>query len=545
MKLGIRSKSILFLCSLCLCVSAVNLSCGSKPTDMRALVPSDTLVYLETNDLGAALQPIVDSKPFNEVAKSKPDLSAIKGVQLAVAITGFETSEEKLTDENSVGRIQPHFVAIADTHAWNWQAVRFAEQKLGAFVAEVYDSEPTLEKSDKNGGKYFVWTAKDGRKAYALVIDSLIYFGNDESAIDKCLAVRRGEADNISKTGKVPAADPATLASGYVSTDGIAQIANIIGLKFASDASEDSEVQRAVADILPQLLRNSVTEIKWTSSRGEYGIEDKYLVTMPPEVANVFNETLAPGDNNQITQEVDTTLIAELPPNAASVTRYNLKNPQIAWRSILLVAQKQSDTVAGKMIAEFAAALFEPYGIRDPELFTSAVGGEHDMGRNILTAKLDPDGEEPVVIATRGNDLQILKSLELELKPPKTVIEGGTNLWSTPDGDLQLVFDGNGAGIGSKKNLAACLFWTQHNPYELNYEPFRQLALSTAPITTVTQDGESAAQIVDMLAEKKSDNAKIIRNAITETRFTKNGIERRTVSDFGFIGWIIAQLANE
>jgi len=55
----------------------LQLSCSTKPTDMRSLVPADTLVYLETNDLGAAIQPIIDSKPFNEVAKYKPDISAI------------------------------------------------------------------------------------------------------------------------------------------------------------------------------------------------------------------------------------------------------------------------------------------------------------------------------------------------------------------------------------------------------------------------------------------------------------------------------------
>ena len=224
---------------------AVQLSCSSKPSDMRSLVPADTLVYLETNDLAAAIQPIIDSKPFNEAAKYKPDLSAIKGVQLAVAVTGFETTEEKLNDEQSIGSIRPRFVAVADTHAWNWQAVGFAEKKLGSFVASIYDSEPALEESDKNGGKYFTWTAKDGRKAYALVIDSLIYFGNDESSIDKCLAVKRGETDSIAKSGKVGAADPQTLASGYVGPDGIAQISNIVGLKLASETSEESEIQSA------------------------------------------------------------------------------------------------------------------------------------------------------------------------------------------------------------------------------------------------------------------------------------------------------------
>src|SRR2546423_5483183 len=61
-----QGRSVIVILALWLCASVVNLSCGSKPTDMRALAPADSLVYLETSDLAAALQPIVDSKPFNE-----------------------------------------------------------------------------------------------------------------------------------------------------------------------------------------------------------------------------------------------------------------------------------------------------------------------------------------------------------------------------------------------------------------------------------------------------------------------------------------------
>ena len=260
---------------------------------MRSLVPAETLVYLETNDLAAALQPILDSKPFTEVAKRKPDLSALKGVQLAVAVTGFETSEEKVNDEQSVGRIQPRFVAVADTHAWNYQAVAFTEQKLGSFVEDIYDSEKKLEKSDKHGGKYFVWTAPDGRIAYALVIDSLIYFGNDESAIDKALAVRRGEADTIAKTNKIQPTDAQTLASGYVSTHGVAQIASLIGVKFANESKEDSEFQTAIVDVLPQLIRNSITDVSWSAAKSEQGVEDTFVVETPQTRTDKSDEVLS------------------------------------------------------------------------------------------------------------------------------------------------------------------------------------------------------------------------------------------------------------
>lgn len=274
---------------------------------MRALVPAETLVYLETNDLAAALQPIVDSKPFTEVAKSKPDFSALRGVQLAVAVTGFETSEEKVTDEQSVGRIRPRFVAVADTHAWNYQALAFAEQKLGSFVEDIYDGEPKLEKTERHGGKYFIWTAADGRKAYALVIDSLIYFGNDESAIDKALAVRRGEADSILSTNKIQPADAQTLASGYVSTDGVAQIAALIGVKFANESKEDSELQTAIVDVLPQLIRSSITDVSWTATKSEQGIEDKFAVETPQTRTDKSDEIMSEIADSIIEDIEDTT----------------------------------------------------------------------------------------------------------------------------------------------------------------------------------------------------------------------------------------------
>ena len=278
---------------------------------MRSLAPAESLVYLETNDLAAALQPIVDSKPFGEVAKYKPDFSALKGVQLAVAVTGFETSEEKVTDESSIARIQPRFVAIADTHAWSYQAVAFAEQKLGGFVANIYDSEPTLEKSEKHGGKYFVWTAQDGRKAYGLVIDSVIYFANDESSIEKCLAVRRGEADGIITTAKIPPADPTTLARGYVSTDGVAQIASLISLKFANESNKDSELQTAIVDFLPQLIRNSVKEMSWTATKAPNGIEDKFVVERPSS-ANTNSDEMMAEFGESITEDIEAVTAEEV-----------------------------------------------------------------------------------------------------------------------------------------------------------------------------------------------------------------------------------------
>ena len=506
-------------------------SCASKPTDLRTLVPAETLVYLETNDLAAALQPIVDSKPFNEVAKKKPDFSPLKGVQVAVAVTGFETSEEKLTDEHSVGKVQPHFVAVAETHAWQFQTVRFAEQKLGAFVAEIYDSEPTLEKSEKSDGRFFTWTAKDGRKAFALVKGSLIYFGNDETAIDKCLAVARGESDSIAKTGKVPNASPGTLASGYVSTDGVAQIANIVALKFASEAGEESEVQSAIAGILPQLLRKSITDITWTASQTDQGIEDKYQIGMPAEVATVFAETMASTD------AADTSVADLLPPDPASVTIYNFKEPQIAWRSVLLVLQKQSDPAVGKLIGAYSSSLFEPYGIRDAEAFLQSTGP------TILTMKEDDSGEKLLVVAPI-KDRPIVDRPKVEV-----ALDAETPHFSKVSGNAGYVGNSymyvvKNIYLGDIEDIRACDRRSEDlSRRDLQVE--QRLGVIKGSIVTIGNDRTIASNVASIFDLNKADAASGFDRYRTETIFTKSGMERRTVSDFGLIGSIIAQLADQ
>jgi hypothetical protein len=517
--------SIFSFLSMCLCVSVVISSCTSKSTDLRTLVPAESLVYLETNDLGAALQPIVDSKPFTEAAKIKPDLSALKGVQVAVAITGFETSEEKLTDEHSVGKIQPHFVAIADTHAWNFQAVGFAEKKLGSFVANLYDSEPKLEQIDKNGGKHFTWTAEDGRKAYALVIDSLIYFTNDETSIEKCLAVRRGEADNIAKTGKIQPSQPGTLASGYISADGVAQIANIAALKFASDASDESEIQSAIAGILPKLIRSTITDATWAQTKTDTGLQDTWQINMPADVAHVFNETMAPDESSAVAPSL-------LPSSPTSITEYNLKDPRAAWRSIVLVASKQIDGLGTHILSGFSDLLFEPYGIRDADSFLSGVKAP------VVTTKYGQEGENDLVIAAIGDKSKIESSITIDFKQKPKVAEDGETfvsggLMAFYPRQLGFIVIGDAEAHLADKGAA-----------ELD-RLFKAAATDKASIAAITRDGQGVQTLVDMFGSSVSSGNNRSSTSFTETRFNRSGMERKTTSDFGFIGWIIAQLNDD
>ena len=72
--------------ALRLCVFAfvlLSLSCASKPTDVRSVLPADALVYIETNDLGKTVGAVTQSKSFQQLAKTQPDLSELSGIKLA------------------------------------------------------------------------------------------------------------------------------------------------------------------------------------------------------------------------------------------------------------------------------------------------------------------------------------------------------------------------------------------------------------------------------------------------------------------------------
>src|SRR3569623_1009183 len=131
-------------------------------------------------------------KPSEDVKTSRPDLSSLKGMQLAIAVMGIESTEERVNDEQSNAQIKPKFVAVVETHAWHFQAVRFAEEKLGGFVERLYGSKSTLNEPERNGGRDMTWTAAAGRKAFAFVTGSLVNFSNDRESLDKTLAVRSG-----------------------------------------------------------------------------------------------------------------------------------------------------------------------------------------------------------------------------------------------------------------------------------------------------------------------------------------------------------------
>ncbi len=516
-------------------------SCQSKPTDLRSLAPADTLIYLETNDLGKTLETLTESRAFQELARDKTDFSALENVQFAVAVTGFETSEQQVANQQSVLNLKPRFVAIADTHAWKSTAASIAENQIGEFVRRTY-GDVKLEKSEKADATFFVWTsATDGRKVFAAVSRSVIYVGNDENLLDKCLAVKRGEAESLLKnenlahareTSRETSKAENSLAFGYISPAGVAQITNFAGVSLAIGATENDNTRSFIAETLPQVLQKTTKEIAWTTSRAEQGIEDKIFVATTNETSSVFKETL------QTSSQSQTDSVEFLPSDIFSTTRYNLQNPQLSWRGLLFVVAKQTDARSAKILAQFSNNLLASYGVSDADRFLSAVDS------HILTAQLDADGEKSIaIVAVRDleNVKKSIAGINFKSQPEKSA---DAEIWKSEDGEIMAAFAENKLILGDGESVLKCLEAKRGGQNFTKNQYFSKFNDSKAVSTTYAKDTDSAEKILKVLGAPKDENKKITTIYLTETRFTENGVERKSISAFGFIGTILEKIGE-
>jgi hypothetical protein len=330
-------------------------ACSSPPIEPRNVIPSDALVNLETQDIGAALSAITENPTFTAAAASSPNIVPLKWIKVSVAVTGFETAETK-TDDGSVLNLRPHFVAVAETNAWNFQTRGFVEERLDGLVKNSYGEKTKLNRVGKYDGDLYEWAAPDGRKSYALVTGSVIYFSNDIAAIEKCLAVKRGEQESIAKDPQFTDAERQNvLASGFITEDGIAQIANLLGVSAAINTGEDADIQSFVARVLPQAVRGMAGGISWSAERTDDGIEDEYRIKLKDVAATTSAEAFAPASSS------DAGLSAFVPKNSAGATRYDLADAKKSLKSAVENKSKKVDTFIAKQKKIINASLLEKY----------------------------------------------------------------------------------------------------------------------------------------------------------------------------------------
>lgn len=503
--------------------------------DLAASAPADTLFYIETRDLGESLGAMTSARAFRDAAQTVPDLSALDGMQVAVAVTGFEASEERLNEDASEAAFRPIFVAIAETPFWGWQTRSFTENKLGAFVRGLYGEDTKSETAPYDGGLKFAWRAADGRSAFAFVRASRIFFTNDETALAKCLAVERREEDSLAGNNAIRAlrsANGNAVGLGYLSPDGVAQLSAVAGISAAVMFSDNELARSFVARVLPQVVRGTVKDVSWVASKSESGIEDRFEFTMSAAAARALAASAKTGDGES--SEID----AFVSEDAQTVTRYDFADSDVAWKTVLEITASATDSFSGKMLEQFAGGLLGSYGVADPALFLKSVRGP------MLTARFDADGEESVAVVTHKNAEDLKRGLiGFDFKKPA---QGrfGAEVWTSDDGDVAVAFLSGRAVMGNAERVLKCLEAREQGRDLSRRALYESFAGARAATVTLGREDEAAERVIETLSGKRDVNMKISTNFLTETRFTDRGVERRTVSPFGFLGTIVGQFAR-
>ncbi|HWT02670.1 MAG TPA: hypothetical protein VN256_20655 [Pyrinomonadaceae bacterium] len=542
-----------------------------RKVNMTAYVPADTLVYLEANDLPDIATGVISTDAWKALAPAAgirsnlgnlgwlsrlaswtgigpADAVVLSRAQIAVAVLGLEAA-----DAGDTLKIKPVYAVVVESHTGEGRLQSAVEKRVGDFARRAY-VEPRVETREADGAQFTTWRSMDGeRRIVAAVMGSVAVIGNDESAVQACLAVRRSERPSLEGNAQVEemrrrVGGNEALAFGYVSPEGTARLLEMATAAYAGQISQDPRAQSAAASMLPPLAKKIMGAAGWSARLSEGAIEDRYFLALESGVAARLQSALAARQNAVVTGG------DLLPADIYSLSRYNYNDPAQAWRGLGAAIISQADTLGAVLIDRLLDASLKPYGIEEPDKFLRAIGPE------IMTARLDDSGSSTVTVVEVRDEktLRDFISKRLGAKPAVEKIGGAELLVSGNEKRDAASFVGGRLLMGSAENLRRCLE-ARGSGRTLAEDPeFKQAARSTnapANVVTFTEDYAPARTFVTALAaqrgvrERPPDEAALeealrrLRYADTETQVADGGFERRTRSSFGQFGALASQFA--
>jgi hypothetical protein len=528
----VESPMILALITIFILIGAT--SCSSNKTDFAMLAPIDTLIFIESKDIGQALGAVTGSSAFKESVESLPDFSSLNGMRIGVIVTGMDAEGDSIEGQDGEEiRIKPRFVVVAESSSWFWNPSKFLEGPIADFVSDSYGKEVKTSRIDDQDGAITEWKAADGRKAFATSADDLVFFSNDLSALQLVLVTRRGERDNLSGNSALKRirGDWMT-AAGYISKEGVAQLSNLVGISTALTTTDDEDGRSFIARIIPDLLRANVKEVLWTSKISEDGIEDRYEIVLAAEVAEQMSVAM-----QTVTREAN-ELLPMVPASATSVTRYDLASPSVAWGELTYNLSESTDVLNANILARVLEGVFAPYGVAMADgLASSAISP-------VFTVTLDESGDQ-VVAVFNVRDTQLLRSVVAIdfLKAPETV--DSFSFWKSDDDEFAYAQKGDLVVLGEFESVKKALSSMQTTDSFSKTADFSRFKDTKGAAVTIGRDAESIEQLARALSLKSKTRKGTANTYIVSTKFTTRGILRTTSSSTGLIGSLISQFATK
>lgn len=550
-----KRKIVLILLSLAIFVGVGALIFSTRRTprrEMRELAPADAAVYLESSDLPQIFQAFTENETWRELAPqfgievrqsfARSYLTAIfasdalkiaERGQFAVVLDSFEA-----TETDAALRLKPRLTVIADTHISESANIAEFEKLLDSYAAK-YLSNAERSNTSAENFRWTIWRENGGeRRIFLAVRQNLVYIGNDESALKKCLAAGRGETPNLLHNEQLSTfineaeiADAA--AYGFISPAGIKQISEILTVAYAGKIVENETAMRVLAETAPRIAQNFAQSIGWKMRRADGRIEDVFFIKNAPQLNENLREPL------QTSVDVVTETTRFIPPESVGFSFYNVQNPANAWNALVRETARPLDAVGAIFVTQNAKTLLEPYGIAAPNDFFPAVGNE------ILTIQTD-DGETSTAAVFRVKNREKIRAeiyKRLETAAPPRIKIGEFEILSNDDEDFSAAFVENFLIAGDPSAVKKCVeSFAANRGFSFPFNDLTRASSSPPFVRTYSLD-ENALEFVRIFAGKEAQEKKINpkrRFALTETAWHKGGFRRAVVSDFGILGKIIS-----
>ncbi|HYY59200.1 MAG TPA: hypothetical protein VE842_17855, partial [Pyrinomonadaceae bacterium] len=460
-------------------------------------------------------------------------------------------------DAGDTLKLKPLYAVVVETHTSSGRARALIEKRIGDFALRAY-GEPRVERRQEDGTEFITWSSPTGgRRIIAAIVDSVAVLGNDEAAVRACLAVRRGERQNLAGDAQIEVmrervAGHGALAFGFVSATGTARLLEVAAKLYAAQISEDARVQSALAVLLPQLVSKIPGSAGWSARMTGGIIEDRYLLSIRNGVAARLGDQLSLPDRQ--TLEAATLL----PADTYSMSRYSARDPEAAWRGMRGALASQLDTASAFVVTQLFNSMLKPYGIEDPELFLRAVGPE------MVTARLDDTGASTIVVVEVRDEKSLRDVVARRLgAATRTERVGDALMMVSADEERGAAsFIAGRLIMGAAAQVRRCLearTVDQTLGGAIAFKEAARLASMNNPAgaLTYTEDKSSARSFIAAIASQRGASAQPFREteferslgqlpyAVSATRLVEGGFERTTRSSFGQFGSLVAQFAPE
>jgi hypothetical protein len=548
-----------------------------QKVDMASYVPADSLVYLEADNLPEIASSLTHTDAWKALAANagiKSGLGEIGWLSRFASWTGIGTADAVVLSRAQVAvtvlgveaadggeslNVKPRIALVIETHTGASRTRAAIEKRVGGFARKAY-GDPHVEERDEDDAHWITWSgATSDRRIIAATTGSLAVIGNDETAVRACLAVRRGERASLAGNPELEemrrraSTSKDSLAFGYISTQGAAQLFEVMAALYVGQMSQDAQAQSLAANILPQMARKILGSIGWSTRLAGGEIEDSYFMSVKNDADARLRDALAAAPATQFRAG------ELLPSDAYSVTRYATRDPLAAWRGLNFSISSQLDPVLSVMVSPFLKAALRPYGIEEPDAFLQAIGNE------IITARLDSKGNSTLLIV-EARDEKVLKDFvtkRFEKSKPQTERIGDAELLSSADEERGAAsFVAGYMLFGAKASVRRCLLARQQGQTLASAQNFKQAvgiasAIGSSHTITFTGDDAPAREFITLIASQRvvqsgnmnqqelEKSLKGLPYAVSETQLVEGGIERKTRSAFGQLGVIATQFATK